>query len=309
MFRQKLLLFWIATVSFTGALRAQSPTGGTTFLDIISAQQELGFTLSQNFEYAFPSDLTGTYNGDLGAGRYTTSIDYATNWDRGFWRTGLSYEYTDWQWGGRSFFGDTSDLNFNTIFGQRFVDSDWGMVAVLGASQGAENNGGNFWKGGSYRAGLALSYYWGERNSISLGAMAIGQNERDMFVLPLPILNWQITDQLNLRTFNGFTLSYDIFGDRSTSVDFTTEYESDLFRLKTQPFVPGSPIMITPTVDKESVVLASGVTHRFNERFYLRGYVEGYVYRRFEFRQNKSTYRTVSTEPAFALGIQGGVNF
>ncbi|MGE9295653.1 MAG: hypothetical protein ACQKBV_05140 [Puniceicoccales bacterium] len=311
MFRKQLLLFIVTLIAASGLLRAQSPTGGTSFLDIISAQQELGFTISQNFEYAFASDLQENYNGDLGAARYTTGIDYATNWNRGFWRAGVSYEYNDWQWGGPEYFGDTTEINFNTIFGQRFLDSDWGLVAVLGASLGAENNGGNFGRGGSYRAGLALTYYWGDWNSFSFGAMAIGQEESDMYVLPLPILNWQITDRLNLRTFNGFTLSYDVMGDNSTSVDLTSEYESDLFRLKTRPSNPlvTGTFTSTPTVEKEAVVVATGITHRFTEMFYIRGYVEGIVYRKFEFRENHSTFRTIKTDPTIALGFQGGINF
>jgi len=309
MVRFKLFLGLACLTAASGFLGAQSPTGGTTFLDIISAQQELGFTVSQNVEHAFASDLNGNYNGDVAATRATTAIDYATRWDRGFWRAGFSYEFTGWNWSGPSFFGDTSELNFNTIFGQRFIDSDWGMAGLGGASFGAENNGGNLGNGATFRAGIALSYYWGQRNSFSLGAMAIGQDERNVFVLPLPILNWQITERLNLRTFNGFTLNYDLFGDNSTSVDFTTEYDSDLFRLRTQPIVPGSNFIITPTVEKESVVLATGITHRLNKQFFIRGYLEGYVYRRFEFRQNKSTYRTISTDPAFALGFQGGIRF
>src|SRR5690606_27477046 len=125
--------------------------------------------------------------------------------------------------------------------------------------------------------------------------------------LPIPILNWQITDDLVLRTFNGFTLTYDICGDNSTIVDFGAEYENDLFRMKTQrinPFVTAAPVAET-----ESVVLASGITQRFENGLYIRGYIEGIVYREFEFRENHSTYRSFKTDPAIGLGLQGGWNF
>lgn len=294
----------------TASLRAQSPTGGTTFLDIISVQQELGFTLSENYEYAFPADLQGGYNGDVSAGRFTTALDYGTNWDRGFWRVGFSFEYTDWSWGGQEYFGDTYQLNLQTIFGQRFLDSDWGMLAVLGASLGAEYDGGNLARGGTYRAGAAVTYYFGDYDSFSFGALVIGQEEFNMYIYPLPILNWQITEDLNLRTFNGFTLSYDASGDGATSVDFTTEYESDLFRLKTRPVTPFNPFVTqTPVVEKDVLSLTAGVTQRLGAGFYVRGYIEGIVWRRFRFTEDHTTYRNFKTDPTLSLGIQAGVRF
>ncbi|GHC06064.1 hypothetical protein GCM10007047_23850 [Cerasicoccus arenae] len=291
----------------TGILRAQTTTGGVSFLDIISSQKELGFTITQNYEYDFASDLQGNYNGDLASNVFTTAIDYATYWDRGFWRVGFAFEYTDWQWGGPTYLNDTYEMTLQTIFGQRFVDSDWGMFAVLGATLGAEYDGGNLAGGGSYRAGVGVTYFWGELNSFSLGVMAIGQEQREMYALPLPILNWYITDDLILRTFNGFTLSYDVSGDMSTVLDFTTEYENDLFRMKTQTLAPG--LTRTPVAETESIVVAGGVTQRFENGLYIRGYLKGILYRKFEFRQNQSTYQSIKTDPALAIGIQGGWNF
>ncbi|MEO0796390.1 MAG: hypothetical protein AAFX93_14565 [Verrucomicrobiota bacterium] len=306
MLRIKLLCTLTVFLAASGLLRAQSATGGTTFLDIISVQQKLGFTISQNYEHAFAADLDNG-NGDVAANRFTTVVDYATRWERGFWRAGISFEYTDWQWGGPDLFGDTYELNFNTIFGQRFVDSDWGLVGVLGASLGAERDGGDLGRGGSYRVGVAATYYFGGFNSFSLGVMAIGQEEDDMFLLPLPILNWQITEDINLRTFNGFTISYDISGNKSTEIDFTTEYESDLFRLSTRQPIPG--IARAPIVEKQSIVLAGGVTQRLGGGFYIRGYLEGIVWREFKFRHDHSTFYEVTVDPAFAIGLQGGIAF
>lgn len=307
MFRSKLTFALLFTLAGASLLRAQSPTGGTSFLDIISPGQKLGFTIKQNYEHNFGADLQGGYAGQLSVNRYTTGIDYNTNWDRGFWRTGFGFEYSDWQWSGPNYLNDTYELTLQTIFGQNFVDSNWGMFGVLGVSLGAEYDGGNLARGGSYRAGLSMTYSFNRKDSISFGVMAIGEEERDMYALPLLIVNWHITDDLILRTFNGFTLSYDVSGDDSTVIDLTGEYESDLFRLDTQTVAPG--VTRTPTVEKQSAVIAAGVTQRFENGLYIRGYIEGIVYRKFEFRENHSTFRTIKTDPAIGLGIQGGWNF
>lgn len=286
---------------------AQSPTGGTTFLDIISPQQELGFTLSQNYEHAFSTDLKNGFNGDVSSDSFTTGLEYANNWRTGFVRAGFGYDYTDWDWSGPNYITNTQKLSLQAISGQRFDGTDWGIFGLLGGSLGAETSGASLGDGYSYRFGFGGTYYWGKRNSVSLGVMVIGQTEYDLKVLPLPILNWQITDQLNLRTFNGFTLTYDIFGDNQTNVDFTTQYESDTFRLKNQTIQPG--LTGDPIVDKDSVVVSVGVTQRFLKSLYVRGYVEGIVYREFDFRYSRNNYRTIKTDPGVAIGLQGGWNF
>ncbi len=307
MLRSKLILTLSLILVATGLLRAQSPTGGTTFLDIISPGQKLGFTIKQNYEHDFAASLQGGYAGELSVNRYTTGLDYNTQWDRGFWRVGFGYEYNDWEWSGPNYMDNTYELTLQTIFGQRFVDSDWGLVGLLGASLGTEANGGNLARGGSYLAGLGVTYYFSPKHTLTLGAIAIGQEERDMYALPMFIVNMEITERLILRTFNGFTLSYDLVGDNTTAIDLTGEYENDLFRMDTEVLAPG--ISRTPTVEKESVVFALGATQRFDCGLYVRGYIEGVVYRKFEFRENHSTYRTIKTDPTFGLGIQGGWNF
>jgi len=307
MLRKQLVLSFLLLIAASGFLHAQSPTGGTTFLDIISPGQKMGFTIKQNYEHNFAADLSSGYAGDLAVNRYTTGIDYNTMWDRGFWRVGFGFEYNDWQWSGPSYIGDTYELTLQTIFGQRFVDSDWGLVGILGASLGAEYDSGNLGRGGSYLAGLGVTYYFSPKHTLTLGALAIGQEEHSMFALPLIILNLEITEGLTLRTFNGFTLSYDLSGDNTTSIDLTGEYENDLFRMDTETLAPG--VTRTPIVEKESAVIAMGVTQRFDYGLYIRGYIEGIVYRKFEFRDNHSTYRSIKTDPAIGLGIQGGWNF
>lgn len=294
-------------IAACGFLRAQSPTGGVSFLDIISPGQKLGFTIKQNYEHNFAADLKGGYAGELSVNSYTTGIDYNTNWERGFWRTGFGFEYTDWQWSGPNYVNDTYELTLQTIFGQTFVDSNWGMFGLLGVSLGAEYDGGNLARGGSYRAGIGVTYSFNRQDSISFGAMAIGEEEHDMYGLPILIINWHITDELILRTFNGFTLSYDLTENDQTTIDLTGEYESDLFRMDTEVLAPG--ISRTPTVEKESGVIALGLTQRFENGLYVRGYVEGTIYRKFEFRDNHSTYRTIKTDPSLGLGLQGGWNF
>ncbi|WP_309397873.1 hypothetical protein [Cerasicoccus maritimus] len=304
---RKFLAFAIfGTLTTTGAF-GQSPTGGTTFLDIISPQQELGITLSQNYEHQFSSDLKGGFNGDLAADVYTTGLDYANFWKQGFVRAGFGYEYSDWDWSGPTYLSDTQKLSLQTIGGYRFDQSDWGVFGLVGSSLGAETSGADLGDGYSYRFGFGGTYHWGQRSSFSLGIMLIGQTEYDLKVLPLPILNWQITDQLNLRTFNGFTLTYDVFGNNQTNVDFTTQYESDTFRLKNQTIRPG--LTGDPIVNKDSVIIAAGVTQRFLKSLYVRAYVEGIVYREFEFRYSRNNYRTIKTDPGIAIGLQGGWNF
>lgn len=187
MYRSKLLFATTLLLAGASLMRAQSPSGGTSFLDIIAPGQELGFTIKQNYEHNFNTGLKGGYAGEMSVNRYTTGLDYNTNWDRGFWRVGFGYELNDWQWSGPNYVDDTYDLTLQTIFGQRFVDSDWGMFGVLGASLGAEVDGGDLGRGGSYRAGLGVTYYFDEhgKHTISFGVMAVGEEERDMYALPL----------------------------------------------------------------------------------------------------------------------------
>lgn len=305
----------LAALLFTAAAcyvsYGQQLTTSGTFLDVFSPEVPLGFTLGQGVSYGFPTNLKDNVPGDLSILRAETSLSYRKRWEENSLNVTFNYEYSDYDWGGGapSFFGSTNDLGLTAIYQHKFDASDWGAYLLGTARLGAETGDVSLTSGDSYFIGGGASYSFFKDLTVSFGALAIFNPEQATRVWPVAFIDWRINDHLQLRTFNGATLVYDIDADRETVLDFTVQYNSRIFRLNSQPIPTQAGVVTNPVVEEESVSATVGVTHRFGGPFYIRAFVQGDFFREYQFRANRNKYQTIKTDPGATVGFEIGANF
>jgi len=304
---KKILLLTIGVGCFwLSSAHAQTTSSGDTFLNFLSPQSNLGFNFTQGVEYDFASDLDTPGSGDVAVFNANTSLTYSQNYDIGFYRVGGNYEYSDYDWSATDYFSNVNSFGLNAFGLYNFEDNQpWGIFALSSLNWSAEN-GASFSEGFEYLVAVGPAYSFSRQFRIGLGIGVFGQPQQATRYLPIPTLDWKINDHWNIRTFNGATVTYDVFADRKTRIDFSAQYESSSIALDSPP-PPGRKGQ--PIVEENAVILVLGGTQQIGGPFFLRGYIEGIVYREYQFRTDKNKYLTLKTDPTFAIGFQVGASF
>lgn len=210
---------WCKCKTF-GALAAAVATGQFTCLaaEPASAPAEQApetiVKVSSAAAYQFDTDLNNDLDADgsfsqtrLGAG---LSIVQPVSNSQLFLSHAFNYEYDAYDFSGTSVFSDDNQIFATskpwsdtqllsyTLRADLRLDHDWGIFGgpIIGASW---ENGANIGDALNY-GGLAGVNYGNWRNfGIGLGVIVTGGLEQDVQVLPLVLLQWQITDTLALR--------------------------------------------------------------------------------------------------------------
>ncbi|WOO40566.1 hypothetical protein [Rubellicoccus peritrichatus] len=297
----------IGAIAASTPLNAQTISSGDSVLNFLSPQTPLGISISQGIENSFGSDLKSPGTGDLSILRLDTNLTYSKSYDLSFFRAGFTYEYSDYDWSNASPFSKTNSFGLNG-FGLHTFEKDrpWGVFGLASLRWGAEDNA-SLGEGFSFLGAVGPTYSFSKKLRIGAGLMVITQPQQATRYLPIVTLNWEINDHWSIRTFNGATVTYDLNADKETRLDFTVQYETRDFVLKTQT----SPTGITdePAVAEESVIVVFGVTQKIGGPFFVRAYLEGNLFREFELRADGNKYQTIKSDPAIGLGFQVGANF
>lgn len=305
--RNFILSLTIGAFLSSASLNGQSATGGDSVLNFLSPQTPLGISITQNLGYDFGSDLKSPATGDLSILRLDTTINYSKTYGTTFFRTGLTYEYSDYDWSNASPFSKTNSFGLNGFVLHTFEkDRPWGVFGLTSLRWAAED-GASLGDGFSFLGAVGPAYSFSKKLRIGAGLMVITQPQQATRYLPIVTLDWVINDHWSIRTFNGATVTYDLNADKETRFDFTVQYETRDFSLTRQT----SPTGITdePAVAEESVIIAFGVTQKVGGPFFVRGYIEGNLFREFEFRADGNKYQTTKSDPSIGLGFQVGANF
>lgn len=288
-------------------LNAQTISSGDSVLNFLSPQTPLGLSLTQSISNSFASDLKSPGTGDLSILRLDTTLSYTKSYERSFFRAGFIYEYSDYSWSNASPFDKTNSFGLNGFALHTFEkDEPWGVFGLASFRWAAEDDA-SISDGFSFLGAIGPAYSFSKDLRIGVGLMVITQPQQATHYLPIITLNWKINDHWSIRTFNGATVTYDLNADEETRFDFTVQYETRDFSLKTQNAVIGLPG--ETAIAEESVVLIFGMTQKVGGPFFVRGYLEGVLLREFEFRADRNKYQTIKSDPAIALGFQVGANF
>jgi len=161
------------------------------------------------------------------------------------------------------------------------------------------------WGDGQTSGGLvSFSRRVNDKFSFSIGLIARSQLEERARVIPIPGIDWKITERLTLRTAQGVTLSWQIDELKKWITDFAAGYESRAFRLDEDGPLPGGVVK-----DRRVPVTASlrfGPNSGLNARIFA-----GAVFaRQFEFLNSEGdTVDTVDADPSLIAGVSGTIRF
>jgi hypothetical protein len=164
---------------------------------------------------------------------------------------------------------------------------------------------GASWGDGRTSGGLlSFSRRVNDRFSFSIGLVARSQLEERARVLPIPGIDWKITERLSLRTAQGVTLSWQIDERRKWITDFSAGYESRAFRLDEGGPLPGGVIK-----DRRVPVTAS-LRYAPNPGMSARVFAGAVFAQQFEFLDSEGrTADTVDADPSLIAGVSGSIRF
>jgi hypothetical protein len=297
-----------AVLALLGAvtpLAAQTPSSGNATLPAAAPAEKIGLTVDETFGHTFQSNLKDGLPGALSLNRSATNLSYREQWGDNRLTASIGYTYTNYDFSGLPAlasppFGNTQRLDLGLLY-TRTITGDWGVIAMTHGGFEAEtatdlSKGQEFFiaAGPSYQVTADLSIYGGP-------AFATRLEDSDE-VFGFFGLDWKINDQWRLHTFNGATLTYDVFSNQQTVLGTTVAYESDWFR--TRPTALGS-----QAINERELVWTFGVTQQFCGYFYVRAEVEGDFLREYQSHINGHSANSFNVRPGAALGLTLGASF
>jgi hypothetical protein len=161
------------------------------------------------------------------------------------------------------------------------------------------------WGDGQTSGGLvSFSRRVNDKFSFSIGLVARSQLEERARVIPIPGIDWKITERLTLRTAQGVTLSWRIDERRKWIADFSTGYESRAFRLDEDGALPGG------VVKDRRVPVTASLRYGPNPGLHARIFAGAVFAQQFEFLDSEGhTADTVDADPSLIAGVSGSIRF
>ena len=225
----------------------------------------------------------------------------------------LDYRRTDYRFSGSSVapFEHTDTLRATTY--QEFINPNNGLaaVAILSGSLSAEDAVA-LSDGASGMFGVACKQYFSETISVMLGASALYRIDRARwYFVPIFSFDWKISQNLNLRSFNGLTLTWDIGGKNEFLVDFSVAYESSAFAVEVhQDSAMPNRRNDNGAYRTERVPVTIAGTWNFSENFFLSGGIVLNTWSEFKFyRDRHKTSEKFDTDPTLEFFLQAGCRF
>ena len=183
------------------------------------------------------------------------------------------------------------------------IAGKWTAFAIGDMTFSGENSapwGDSMTYGGivAVRRQVSDSFAW------QVGVIAQTRLEDRAIILPVPGIDWKITDRLSLRTAQGATFSCDCAGNKRWIMDLGVNFDNRVYRMDRQSQLPGGIF-----IDR-SIPLVAAITRRFWPGTFIRLSAATPLYRRYKFCDSDSeTVENLDSNffPSFTLSA--GVAF
>lgn len=264
----------LAGVGGSAASRSDLDTGGDLAIrrGILSAGLEKVFTNGMMAGAAVEHEVSRyDFSGrdlapEVSALEDASVTRFGVNW-RGPFRDG-------WSWFG------AADVTFTVAEGAGW---DEGMTA-----------------GGLVSASRAVN----DRFRFSLGVLIRDRLEEHGLVVPIPGIDWQISERLRLRTAQGLTLAYQVDARRRWTADLSAGFEGRTYRLSGDGPLPHG------VAEHRLVPLLAGLRYQPNPGLSVRMYAGGMFAQRLEFRDESGRdVSAVDADPSAAAGVSASLRF
>jgi hypothetical protein len=312
--------FLFASWILSRAVYGQTPAGGNLgvqqglvvrqALDAANRGPPIRSGLHESFSagttYIFPSDLEKV--GDVSVSRGSVGLGIervATNGSMfGFVidHERSRYDFSDDSPARAAGIDDVAANRFGVNL-RKTLNEKWSLFGnvdtTFNVAQGAS------WGDGQTSGGLvSFSRRVNDKFSFSIGLIARSQLEDRARVLPIPGIDWKITERLTFRTAQGATLSWRIDERRRWITDFAVGYENRAFRLNEDDSLPGG------VVKDRRVPVTAGLRYGPNPAVNARIFAGAVFAQQFEFLDSEGhTADAMDADPSLLAGLSGTIRF
>lgn len=284
------------------SLNAQMLTSGSGPLNILAPQWEMGVSADFAGEFSIPADISSDLGGDLGVYSTSETVKFQGAYsNKHFLTLSLNYTYSYYDFSSDtapfSSMNETSALAFYlTRFNER-----WGAFAIVGASLGSQI-GESMWDGRTIMGAFGATYSFCKDFTVGFGGMAYSRLDNTWIGLPIAYVDWNITNNLKLRTFSGVALLYDFFGDNTLILNAVAEYRNTYYRLAEES---GNRRSVGDSFFQISV----GATYNITDRAYISAAIGGNINRELNMRRNSNSAEEYDIDSAPFFSIHAGMSF
>ena len=183
------------------------------------------------------------------------------------------------------------------------LNSKWSVFGNVDTTFNVEK--GASWSKGQTAGGfLSFTRRVNDRFSFSISLMGHSRLEERPQVMPMPGIDWKITERLSLRTAQGLTLAWQMDEKNKWATEFSAGYESRSFRMDEDGSLPDGVVK-----DSQAPILAT-LRYRPSPGVGVRCFAGVVVARQFEFLdQDGHTADTVDADPAAIAGVSANFRF
>lgn len=272
------------------------------------AQLEGAFPPPRGIGLSFSGDAMTTGEADFEEGggsmsvrRWSASAGYRIPL-RSSWSFVLS---ADREWSAYTFSGaDRQDLDTAlddasvTRFGFNVrgpVSENWSAFVSAGLSHGVASDAD--WSDGRRWNGLAIGrYQWSSNFAFSLGVLAGQRLEDDPLIIPIPGIDWRITDRLRVQTAQGVTLGYSLDERKRWIADLAVSFDRRSYRVGRGP-------MEGQVVYDRRVPILAGINYAPHPTLLVRLYGGFVGWQQFELREDNDELDNLKTEDTWMTGL------
>jgi hypothetical protein len=262
--------------------------------------------LSVGATYIAPSDFEDV--GDVSVGRWSAGAGVehvATNgamFGFAFDHERSRYDFSDDSPANAAGIDDVTANRFG-VNARRALNAKWSLFGNVDTTFNVAK--GASWGDGQTSGGLvSFSRRVNEKFSFSLGLIAHSQLEERARILPIPGIDWKITERLSLRTAQGVTLSWQLDERKKWITDLTAGFENRAFRLDESGPLPGG------VVKARRVPLVASLRFGPNPGMGARIFAGAVFAQQFEFLDSDGhTADTVDADPSLIAGVSGSIRF
>lgn len=222
--------------------------------------------------------------------------------------TSVDYRRTDFRFSGGNGYAPFAHMDsIRATTYQEFINPENGraLVGFLSGSAAADDRA-DLADGAGCFVGLAGKQYFSEETSVMLGVSASYNCARERwYFYPIFSIDWSIAKNLNLRTLNGLTLTWDVGGENVWLVDFSVGYETQAFAVAT-----GTDDGASGAFYRKRVPVGVAATWNISENFFVGAGITLDAWS--EFRRYRSGHKTsekFSTDPTLEFSLQAGIRF
>jgi len=266
-----------------------------------SAERPLGVTVEVGGEYFMDASVDSAPEQDLAITRTRLGLEYKQPAQASFLQAGLMYEYSGYDFSGAANDLDVSGVGADVLY-SRTLEDGWGYF-VMGGVQAMAEDDGSLSDGVTITIAGGVSYTFSPDFELMAGLGYGSRLEDSDSFYPAVGIEWQITEQLKLRTANGAFLTYDWHGDRETVLDASLAYESRQFALSSTPAAGDR------AVEDSAWLLTAGVTQRFGEGWYVRPALHVALERELETRTERAGTSDLDQDTAVGVSLEAGWRF